>query len=293
MRGTGRFEIHEASITFNKWNHPVSFVFFGDVHKFAPNHADDVWKEFLEKHKNRPDTYFFGMGDYLDLMSASERASWRKGEWHESTEETLEKFYVKRVAEFCEDIKFMRGRLIGMLEGNHFLRFPDGTTTAMRMCQDLGARYLGDCAVVRTHFRSSSKNNISLKMDMVLHSGIGGGRTTGASFNSLDQMANAFEGASIYAMGDNHQRGGVPTQRLYLSDNHHGEGKIKDRQILLLRTGAFLKGFVPGKASYVVDAMMRPSNLGAIRVDVTPRRRRYGPHGRDGDESWFDLEVIA
>lgn len=292
MRGTGRFEVHSTSIETPGWNKTFSIVFFGDVHRFAPLHAEEEWFQFLDKYRNRPNTYFFGMGDYLDLLSASERDFMGRSGLHESTTQTLESFYFSKVREYCDELKFMKGKLLGMMEGNHHIRFSDGTTTAMTLCQQLKAKYLGDCAATKISLRFPSHNS-TREIVIVSHHGVGGGRTSGAQFNSLDQMASGFEGADIYVMGDNHQRGAVPVQRLFVTKNHLGSPIVKAKEILLMRSGSFLKGYVPGKSSYVVDANMRPSCLGAIRVDITPTRIKFGSHGSEGEETSIKMEAVV
>jgi hypothetical protein len=51
--------------------------------------------------------------------------------------------------------------------------------------------------------------------------------------------------------------------------------KLKQRKVLLARTGSFLKGYVPGHASYVADCAMSPTDLGVIKIELTPRRKSH------------------
>ena len=44
-------------------NKPFSLVFFGDVHKYAPQHCNDKWREFINEYRRRNDCWFVGMGD--------------------------------------------------------------------------------------------------------------------------------------------------------------------------------------------------------------------------------------
>ncbi len=291
MRGTGRFETHSTTIKMVGWCKPISLVFFGDIHENSPMHAKEKWDEFKNKYKKAENTYFIGMGDYLDLLSASERTSMKHASLHESTESTQEKIYTNMVYEFGESISFMRGKLLCMLEGNHHLVFSDGTTTAMRLCSNLRAKYMGDCAVLRLTFQA--QGNTSMSLYIGLHHGIGSGKTTGSMFNGLDQMANALEGCDIYAMGDNHKRGGVPIDRLRPTNAQNGNFNVKSRTCWLLRTGSFQLGYVKGEKSYVTDKMLQPSNLGAIKMEITPMRQRLGPRGNQEENLWFNIEVIV
>jgi hypothetical protein len=107
----------------------------------------------------------------------------------------------------------------------------------------------------------------------------------GSGYNTVEQMSRVFEGADIYAMGDNHQRGCIPIQTLRAVSNNRGVD-IRSHKILLLRTGAFLRGYVENKRSYVTDSLYPPSNLGWVEVNIIPRYQ-----GRCQCE--FDLEGTA
>lgn len=290
MRGTGRFEIARFDITCKFNAEPQGIVFFGDVHKYAPGHCDKAWSEFKEKYTGRPNTWFIGMGDFTDLMSASERAGYSSWVKHGSTEKTIEDWYAKLAEDFYKECEFMRGKLIGVIEGNHHYRFCDGTTTGMRFAQYMKCNYLGDCALICVNFHRPGNARGSHSLHIAVHHGVGSGRTTGSMFNSLDHMSNCFEGCSIYAMGDNHQRGGVPTQKLRIVG---GVGnvplQVRDNEVMLVRTGSFLRAYAKGQSDYVVDKMMKPANLGSVRVDVVPVRKRF--KGRE--EFDFKMEVVA
>lgn len=286
MRTNGLFKCHRAVINFPEVNKPFSIVFFGDVHKFSEHHCEATWKRFLNTYRHRENVWFFGMGDYLDLMSASERFAVVCSKLHESTRQTMQEFYDKLIADFAKDLGFMRGRVLGLLEGNHFIEDAQGITSTQKLCAELGAPYLGACCASIVTCRHIQRNGrpSAFKRDLrlALHHGRGCGRRAGAGFNNVEEMARTFEGCDIYAMGDNHQRGCVPIQTLRLTANNAGGARVDQHQIMLLRTGAFLRGYVDGKKSYVVDALYAPSNLGWCEIEVTPQRdyvtEEYGFH---------------
>jgi hypothetical protein len=59
--------------------------------------------------------------------------------------------------------------------------------------------------------------------------------------------------------------------------------RLSHRKVLLARTGSFLKGYVPGKVSYVTDRLLNPTNLGVIKIEVTPKR---------GDGKGYDCDEL-
>lgn len=287
MKTTGITTIHHRRLVV-KANQPITIVFFGDVHRFAPGHCDGTWQRFKDKYRDRQDVYYVGMGDYLDLISAKERRVLDIANLHESTGETLHEFFQHKIEEFADEIMFMKSRLICMLEGNHHVRFADGTTTAQRICglinrglpDAVHTKYCGDFAIVRVSLtRKPTLQNGGRCFDMALHHGVGGGRTKGAAYNNLDHMSQSVE-AHVYCMGDNHHRGIVTDSRLYLPYGANGQ-RLEHKTILKLRTGSFLRGYIEGKASYIADKMLNPTNLGVVEIEATYVHENKPPSGND------------
>lgn len=277
----GLFTIVNHSIKV-KMNEPFYIVPIGDIHYGAPNHASYEFDKFLEwgrANKNR--CWFLGMGDYVDLMAMKERMSLRSGKFHESTMEWLEDGARAITNELADKLSFMKGRTIGLLEGNHRFDFGDGTTSTMRLCQKLDTKYLGGIAIVRL---AMSDQTSRLSLDLCCHHGKGAARLIGGSVNRVQQMAEGIE-ADIYLMGHDHKRQAAPDVRLKL-DQH---SSLKERKIYYVRTGGFLKGYVPGKASYVAREAKKPVDLGYIRIEVVPRRDR----SRERKGLYADMAAIV
>lgn len=301
MKSTGIFETAYKRIHHLPTNSTITLVFFGDVHYGSPSHCEATFDEFCEKYQHRKDCWYIGMGDYLDLISASERRIIYSGNLHESTTETFEQWADKLIDGFCDKISFMRSRLLVAMEGNHHYRFQSGDTTAQRIIRrlnrnlpdELQCSYGGDMCILRLALarNKGAAADGSRTMDIALHHGIGGGRTTGGMFTGLDHFANAVE-ADVFAMGDNHQLGAVPMQKLYLDNGRRGQPALRHRKIYKLRTGSFLRGFVKGKANYVTDKLLRPAQLGAAELQVTYRKTdsRTDKGTRTSDE-WLDVEA--
>jgi hypothetical protein len=56
---------------------------------------------------------------------------------------------------------------------------------------------------------------------------------------------------------------------------------------LIIRTGGFLKGYEPNASSYIADGAMNPTDLGVVKIEMTPRRDTA-----DGnDEYYIDLHA--
>lgn len=277
MKTSGLFTVHAHKINA-QYGKPFRLVFFGDVHRDSPNHADGAWQDFLRYARGLKDAYFFGMGDYVDSASTSERACLSRADLHESTAGHLLDIAAAKVSLLAKELSFMRGpRLVGMLNGNHFFNFPDGTNTDQKLCGLLGCKYLGVSSFVRLSIDFSGAHT---SLDIWAHHGSGAGRLVGGSINRVDQMREHAE-ADIYCMGHDHKRGVWPaTPRLYLDTAKRVPDslRLRQRQQWLIRSGSFLKSYDDGEVNYNVDAGRGPCSLGHVELIVTPTRTKDGTH---------------
>ena len=264
---------------------PITLIPFGDIHRSSPNCAEDIWMEFLETAKATKNAYFLGMGDYDDVISATERDILQHPGLHDSTKMSLEDWYVHYTQRLFEEIKFMKGRVIGLIEGNHYANLQSGVTTTQLLCMKLNCRYFGCSAFVRLILELDPHHR--MKLDLCIHHGKGAGSTTGASMNTVEKLQNNAE-ADIYLMGHDHRKSIAMQSRMMLSETRKYDAiEVKQRKIVSARTGSFLKGYVPGKPSYVAQKALRPADLGVIKIELVPRRK----HVDKIDKRYIDLHV--
>lgn len=279
METTGIFVIHKVDIKIAKMNEPIYLIPFGDIHRSSPMCHVDKWKEFLAWAKNKKRTLFLGMGDYDDLASASERKVLINRDLHDSTTKTISDLYKSHTDRLVKEISFMNGSLIGLMEGNHYGEFPNGTTTTQRMCDLLDTKYLGCNTFVRLAFKYSTNSQF---IDIWAHHGKGASRLIGGSLNRVQQMGESAE-ADIYLMGHDHKKSVGMMDKLVLSDTGKGRDlKLHHRKQLYIRTGSFLKGYENNKVSYVADMALNPTNLGVVKIEITPKRDR-----KEGQERFY------
>lgn len=285
MKTTGVFTIHSYEIPFDDFGETIYLFPFGDIHRHAPLCDVERWHEFCSWAQNKKPAYFVGMGDYDDLASTSERELLSSKKFHESTIKTLDTLYKKHTKVLAEELSFCRGRLIGLIGGNHYADLSSGINTDMLLADYLGATFLGVASFVRLSFVPKKRGNMRRSLDLFLHHGKGSGRLAGGTINSVEKMMDIAE-ADIYICGHDHQKGVRPVEKLRLLGGK-GSLRLSKRKILLARSGSFLKGYVPGEASYIVDSAARPTELGVTKIEITPRRIRGG--GKDDFE--FDIHA--
>lgn len=289
MKTTGLFTTHRVEIEAEH-NKPFTLIPFGDVHRDSDLHAHDEWKDFLSYAKSKPNALFLGMGDYTDGVSTSERIVLSDSGLHDTTRRTMEDVYKGVAKTLSNELSFMRGRIIGMLGGNHYLRFNDGDTTDHLLASSLGTKFLGVCSFIRLSLRFKGRDGFRQSLDIFAHHGKGGGNTPGSSFNTIEQMSKTAE-ADIFLMGHTHGKGCIPSSpRLQLSSTGKtGELNVKERTPWLGRTGSFLKAYEPGRVSYNVDAGRSPCALGWIEFEITPVRSQ----SKEGDTKSLRIRGTA
>ena len=243
----------------------------------------EKWKEFLDWAKKKKRCLFLGMGDYVDLASTSERDLLHNKKLHESTLTTLDQIYKKHADKFVKEISFMNGNLIGLIEGNHYADLGNGTTTTQRMCDAMNTKYLGCMSVIRLSFRYQ-RNKTSV--DIVAHHGRGAGRLLGGSLNGVQSMAQSVHG-NIYLQGDDHRKLVGMTTKMEINSDKEGGITLRHKKQIFLRTGSFLDSHKDGHASYVVDANMNPTDLGVVKIELTPKRERKYVQGKEVDSEFY------
>lgn len=260
------FTIHRFEIPVKELNKPIYLIPFGDIHRFAPLCDVEKWLEFVEWAKNKKNAYFVGMGDYDDLASTTERKALLTACLHESTQSTLDEIFKNRADKLCQELSFMNGKLIGLIEGNHHGVLQSGITSTQYMCEKLNTKYLGVSSFIRLSFKYGYKRT---SIDIWGHHGRGASRLIGGSLNSVEQMLGIGE-AQIYLMGHDHQKNAAFKTKLGLTYGPSGL-KLSQHKILLARTGSFLKGYVPDKPSYIARAALNPTDLGTLKIELTPK----------------------
>ena len=283
MQTTGIFTVHSFEIEFENLNEPVYLFPFGDIHRSAPLCDVERWLEFNEWAQNKKNAYFLGMGDYEDFMSASERSKVKGAGLHDSTIYTLDDLAEEHIQRFYKETEYMRGKVIGYIEGNHYYDFDAGFTSTQRLAHLMGAKYLGVSSFIRLSFKKTGWERPRGCIDIWAHHGKGNGRKAGTSLNKVEDMILSAN-ADIYLMGHDHKKSCAYVSSLELATGKGGI-KLKQKKKLLARTGSFLKGYVEDKASYVADMALNPTDLGVVKIELTPKRVMKG------DEETFYIDI--
>jgi len=280
------YTVHQSEIRLKSFKDHVNLWFFGDVHRDASGCDKERWKWFLRKsaEDDPAKTYYMGMGDYHDLASAREQTHLNRDALHETTMESLDDLVEKNNRGFAKEIKHMRGKLLGLVDGNHNWRFPNGVTASEDLANRMGCEHLGWLCHYTITFRLGTK---SQNVYIVACHGRAGGKRIGTSINQVEDMKTIFPMADIYIMGHNHDRGAWPIDILYPSRGKTGVVAIKQKRQFLCRSGSFLKAYEKDRSNYATGRLLRPADLGALKLQVGFHRDKEG-----GDRIITDIQAI-
>jgi hypothetical protein len=198
--------------------------------------------------------------------------------------------YMADVELLVRECSLAKNKTIGVFSGNHFFKFGSGITSDQIFAQKLNAPFIGCAGYIILNLKyKNGKHNHAVKI--FAHHGLGGGRTAGASFNKLEYASGRFR-ADIVLMGHDHQRGAKVLPVLDCVQTTHGY-RIQEKNIVIARTGAFLKSYERGQSSYAVDALMSPSSIGALKIIITPKRTMCQTGDMREDNRCVEFEAIV
>lgn len=274
---------------------PIVVAPIGDIQWSGERGA--TAKDLLKRHLDRcleVNAWYVGLGDYIDFLSPSNRQRLRQAALYDTAEDVVDDKALDLAHEVYETfLKPTTGRWLGLLHGHHWAMLKSGETTDQRLCQMLGARFLGTSAYIRIQFRapkSARRDNVVLWA----HHGCGGGMRTGAPLNKIEDAAASFAGADVYIMGHTTKSPVAPFERVIPRWAGHGAPDLIHKRIYFVNSGGFARGYTKGArqgnvpmGGYVEQGMMRPAALGAPLIHIQAGRRWAG-----GTEMWTPTVTV-
>lgn len=272
------YKVISRTIELDSYNDSIDLWLFGDVHRDTSACDVDRWKYFLQKAKKTdPErTYYLGMGDYHDFASSSEEKHLKAGKIHETTMEAIEEMVLRKNRAFSIECNQMRGKLLGLIDGNHNWTFTNGKTSTDDLAERLGTECLGWLSHLTIKFVFKNMGgHAGTSVYIVPCHGKAGGKLLGTSVNQVTDLKNVLPVADIYAMGHNHDRGAWPESIIIpLTSPTTGETKLKQKRQFFCRSGSFKKAYVDGTSTYETGRLLRPADLGALRLTIAFHRDR-------------------
>lgn len=232
----------------------------------------------VAKQKKGHIVKLWGIGDYFETFSPSERAALQAGKsgygLHETTKEKLDQWVQGEADAVYKILKPMTGNFICLLTGHHkHLWFvpkgkKEGMTTDEYLCQKLGCEYAGDLVQIQLLING-------LRFKIFAAHGYGSARTIGARMAKRIRMRDVVSDANWYVMGHDDEKMVVPTETIVTND--HGE--VSYLKQYFSGSGSFQRSYTMGKADagYIEQGLYPPASLGVVIGTVMLREKNGKP----------------
>lgn len=272
-------ELATYTLARRKGDHrPVYIAPLGDI-QWAGRKGSTAL-DALKRHIDRCeqlDARYIGLGDYCDFMSPSNRQRIRAAALYDTAEDVIDDKALDLVSELYElALKPTRGKWIGLLEGHHYAQLKDGTTTDQRLCEMLGARFLGTSAVIRFQFQIGQGQRCNLVL--WAHHGTGGGQKLAAPLNKMENLTPYWQGIDVFLNGHTTKAPAVPMNTVIPRWHGRGAPDLVHKKTYLVSTGGFAKAYAVGgkqgrvpRGDYAEQKMLNPSVIGAPLIRIVPR----------------------
>ncbi len=236
--------------------------------------AGPTAKDQLRRHIDtclERDAYFVGLGDYIDMLSPSNRKRLQGAGLYDTAMQVLwEKSKELSIEVYEKFLKPTTGRWLGLVHGHHFYENA-GESSDECLCSLLKAPFLGTSAFL---------HNATHDFTVYLHHGTGGGVLPGSALNRPYHVATGLQGADVYLFGHSTKLAATRLSRPFpVWGKREADHRLEHRDVFLLSCGGFSKSNVTGRTwgDYAEQAGMTPSPLTApiITVDLTCKDRTH------------------
>jgi hypothetical protein len=263
---------------------------FSDVHRDTPQCDVERWKWFLQRAKKSHDefdhVFYFILGDTHDFVSFSEQKKLTSNNLHKTTIDKLDLSVQTDIRKFASEISFMKGHILGIIEGNHSWTYVNGETSTQDLAKRMDTEYLGWLSYFR--LAAEFKNKESRKtVDFCLCHGKAGGKTAGITITQVDDLRRIFPVADVFCMGHDHQRGAIPQSVLIPTHGGNGQFNMKQQRQFLCRSGSFKRAYMNDTSGYEIGRLFKPSDLGALQLVIQFHRDRRN----NEDQIKLDIEA--
>ena len=254
---------------------PLGCIHYGHI-----GHHEELYKECL-KEGLKSNTYFIGLGDELDFARTSYRKALRAALPDEDSPAALDDFVARRMDDFIKLSQpiFNKEKCIGALEGNHHWIFTvteaercifAGETNTTYMCRKQGFPYLGDAAYIQLKIHIDGKYEDELVILASHMYGQGGGGTVGADLNKMEKIEAGFD-ADVIIGSHSHKKCSYILPRIVYNKK---QNSLDEKPCVLIKTGAFLRSYIPSRSTYAEKALMRPIDLGWVTLCISYDKKK-------------------
>ena len=232
-----------------------------------------LFKEWVARVRKRKALVFL-VGDTFDFARSHYRRHQKAYQDDESSPEAIDAWHESDIRELAKLLEPIKGQILGVVRGNHFHSFQDGTDSEQHLCRILGVRYMGVESAVRLDMGDESM------VVYLHHDGGSGGTTMGGDVNGLLKAAGVVN-PDVIICAHTHKAYGFKEPQHEVSRT--GDPVIVARDRAFIRAGCFkshseptapssLTAYIP---NYRAVRAYRPINDGWVELEV-----EFRPQGR-------------
>ena len=235
----------------------------------------ETWFRALQRIKKDPLCYVVFVGDMLDADRPSLRS--RKAQIYAEpdrraalSEDDLDHQRGLREG-IIEDLKPIKHKILGMVDGDHYRLYENGTTSTWYIANQLKIpkTYLGErMGWIRLTIKWEASTTQTTAFDIFVRHGKGSATTFGMDVNALVRQSTGFD-AQLHLAGHTHKSWFVKIPWVYL-----GKYEIRQRFVGYARAGSLLRGFMFGETTYPELAEYSPLSIGWPEIYIYTSRNR-------------------
>jgi hypothetical protein len=276
-------------ITIDVPDKPLAIAAIGDIQftgldKMQMGCSVDHLKEHLNwldkgSHLKGHTVRYIGTGDYVDLMSPSNRERYRVSGYYSTAARTIEGAYAGIVEKLAKILApHMKGKTVTLCKGHHWFQFQNWRKLGLP-CEDTD-RYLGyllglkeekDWGITEALVAVTFKWPNGARYRVMATHGEGNGQTLTYAINKLVRQAYGWEGIHAMFMGHTHRLTGGKAGKLEITDT-----AVVERDFWVASCGSFLKGFIKDDELYPEKGQMGPLAIGGAALSVYPKKKKEG-----------------
>lgn len=234
----------------------------------------DLWYKLLNRIEKDPNCYAIFVGDIIDSHRPSQRAMnsamYSDPDRTPALEEEDLDHQAGLRAGIIKDLKRIKNKILGMVDGDHFRLYANKTTSTWYIANQLGIpqTYLGErMGWVKIIFsRDIKKNYSSFDFNILVRHGKGGGNI-GGDVNKLISQNTGFI-ADLFVGGHTHKQWFYKIPHIY-----PGHREIRQKLVGYARAGSLLRGFMYGEGTYAERCEYSPLSIGWPEIYLTTTRQ--------------------
>lgn len=247
-----------------------------DIHLGAAGCDIPKLEETINYIKESPNRYWIGVGDYCECINISDPRFDPYSIDPRYNIPMLSRLIKTQTSDILSYLTPIKDRCLGLFTGNHEetirLRYHHDVLYEMAEKWDMRGINVGYDGFIRLRFiRNKSTGSPASSHVFVIYAshGFGSSRTSGPKVNRLENVAHSFD-ADIIILAHEHKKViAPPIIKLGLTER----GDLVQRKQIAVMSGSFLKSYVQGATSYSEKAGYPPSDLGTVKITITPETR--------------------